>query len=452
MKKTLMFFLILCMSFSLFSCANVPEIPEDDGDDINFRGEKLKLYTHQWSLAIFSDTVPSDIDASRERRANHIKKFENDYNIVIDIHESTTAKVIGDMMNGSRTADLIYMYPDYLYDLYSAGALLPYENFPDIDYFGGKFGPEKLLKQTLFSGKYYGIYAYSWESGPGMVGDLMVNDGLISETAGMQNPREIIETGDWTWEAFRTVCKQGTYSDDNGMHYAFGVSNHGDCPGPDLLTFSCIYSNGGNPVICENGRYRSGLNDPKVTEALEYAASLYADGVMLFGISGLSYTAWTCQEHSLYLAKQNIVEKEDSAIKDYGLLPFPKGPSANENSVGNFFYNTDHFTSVCAGTIFSEDEIAVIINRIFDEFEDSPYPGGWQTYSLENTFIHEEDFYTYRHALENAEYYNTTAFRDIAEQITEALDSVIERGVSPSTAIDSVYDSFTDAINKYYNQ
>ena len=127
---------------------------------------------------------------------------------------------------------------------------------------------------------------------------------------------------------------------------------------------------------------------------------------MLFGISGLSYTAWTCQEHSLYLAKQNIVEKEDSAIKDYGLLPFPKGPSANENSVGNFFYNTDHFTSVCAGTIFSEDEIAVIINRIFDEFEDSPYPGGWQTYSLENPFIHEEDFYTYRHALENAEYYN----------------------------------------------
>ncbi len=454
MKKTLLLFLILCMSFSLFSCANVTDIPKDDGDEINFHGEKLNLYTHSWSLAVFTDTVPANTDASRERRAKHIKKFEDDYNIVVNISESSTAKIIGDMMNGTRTADLIYMYPYYLYDIYSAGALLPYDSIPDIDYFGGKFGPEKLLDQTLFGGKYYGIFTYMWESPPSLQGVLWINDGLISEINGMTNPRELIESDKWNWETFREVCKQGTYSDEGEKHFAFGIANHGDSPASDMLALECIYSNGGNPLFRENGIYRSGLKDPKVTEALEYAASLKNDDIILYGVSGLSYTAWIYGQHPLYLAESYYVAKEDSpnALTDYGLISFPKGPSANENSVGCFYYNTDHFTSVCAGTIFSEDEIAVIINRLFDRYENSPYPEGWQSYSIENSFIHENDFYTYLNALENAEYYNTTVFTSIAEEITEAFDSIIVNGVSPETAVDSISDAFTQSINEYYNQ
>ena len=454
--KIISAFLVLLLCGSFFtSCVRqnnkLPDI-DADGDEINFRGAKLRIYAHDWIIHTFSTSMSYDINATLERRKNHLKKLENDFNLVIDPHEATPAMVIGDMMNGSRTADLIYMYPDYLYDIYSAGALMPYEDIPDIDYFGGNFGPEKLLKQTLFGDKHYGIFPYLWETAPGLVGLVLINDGLISEINGMQNPREIIEAGDWTWEAFRRACKQGTYSDDEGDHYGFGIADHGDCPAHDMLSFVCIFSNGGNPVVCENGRYRSGLSDTNVTEALEYAASLYKDGVILYGISGLSYMAWSTGQHPLYLAKSFEIEKNDDTIKDYGMIPFPQGPSANENSVGSYYYNTDHFAAVCVGTVYSEDELAVIINRLFDTFENTPYPEGWKTYELENNYMHEEDFHAYVHALENAEYYNTRIFRNISEQITQAFASVITKGVSPQIAVNSFSDAFQSSIDKYYDQ
>lgn len=132
-------------------------------------------------------------------------------------------------------------------------------------------------------------------------------------------------TADWTWDDFREIAKKLTKAD--GSQYGTAMK-----PGSDQESwYGTIYSYGGN-VISEDKK-KSGFDDPKTLEALNYIDGIIKDGSMpeyqtmadneTVGLQEAGTVAMTFQG-SWMAAELGVNEflKENIAI-----APLPKGPN-----------------------------------------------------------------------------------------------------------------------------
>lgn len=391
--------------------------------------------------------------ASADRKAKHIKKLETDLNLKVEYKIIEANSVLSDVLAGHRTADLLTLYPHYLYEHYRSGLLMPFEELSGIDSEDEKYGPAKLLEQVTFGGKRYGAYYYLWESPPNLNGVLLTNEDILSASPGIVHPREHIENGSWDWETFRSILSALTVTEDGEKRYGLGVVNEIPSAATNLALVS-ILSNGGDIIRFENGRYASGLYDTETIQGLDYARSLIADGVCQIQTEGFT-EGFADGKYPIYLAEGFAEVPADSRVQEYGMITFPKGPSAKADSVGAFHSDTS-FVGICSGTIFDESDLSVIIDRLFDGFEDSPYPDGWKSYCADNVFFYQTDIDNFIYAIENASYLNIGIFKEkdndfgkLFSELEKSFQDILD-GVSPQTAFAPISDAYDTAIDNYY--
>ena len=464
--------LSIVISFFLFgsiitSCASQKEFNFNDDNDgeINFYGEHLLMQGRYWNIWMYPGQYGGDEQAqgaspvgsaTSERSAKHIKKLETDFNLKIEYKIIDANAVLSDVLAGNRTADLLTLYPHYLYEHYRTGLLMPFEELSGIDMNDIKYGPEKLREQVKFGGKYYGAYYYLWESAPNLNGVIFTDDETINAMGGIIHPREYIENGEWNWETFRSVLSALTVSSGAEKRFGLGVVN--EIPGAQTnLAIVAILSNSGDIVRYSNGRYVSGLNDTATLQGLEFARSLMADGLCCYS-DGSFVDRFADGTYPLYMAEGFAALPSNSKIQVYGTVIFPKGPSAKADSVGAFHSDTS-FVGICNGTIFDESELSVIVDRLFDGYEDSPYQeDGWKSFYADNVFFNQDDLDNFIFAVENASFLNLGLFKDKGDDfgilftgIEKSFGDILD-GVSPETAFAPISEAFDFAIDAYYEQ
>lgn len=145
------------------------------------------------------------------------------------------------------------------------------------------------------------------------------------------------ENGQWTWDKFEELCAQITRDTDND-----GVNNEWAIVGFNATFYgSAVYSNNGEFVGKENGKYVNKLETNETMEALTWAMDMwnkysypqpegsdwdYFNAAWLSGIGAFF-------PGEAYSAGQDFGLNEDGTYKfkdDFGFVCFPMGPRATD--------------------------------------------------------------------------------------------------------------------------
>lgn len=165
-------------------------------------------------------------------------------------------------------------------------------------------------------------------------GGLYFNKRLLEE-AGItaQQIYDWQEAGEWTWAKFEEVCQQVQADTDNdGIIDRYGMANFN----VDLYC-NAVYSNGGDFVRMENGKYVNAVETEETLEALNWAFDMWEkydahtsypeDAAWDYWNTAFSTGMAVFNIAECYKARQfNEMGMED----DFGFVCFPKGPKASD--------------------------------------------------------------------------------------------------------------------------
>ena len=205
------------------------------------------------------------------------------------------------------------------------------------------------------------------------------------------------ESGEWTWDKFEEVCAQVQADTDNdGVTDRFAMANFSACWYP-----FAVYSNGGDFIRLENGKYVNALETEETLEALNWALEMwdtydmhayYPEGsnwdywITAFVNGEAGFSADECYRAGQY--------NNAGMVDDFGFVCFPKGPK--EKDYTNIYSDNVYAIPACY-----DAEKAWKIAFAYDVYTE-PIPG------FENYNPQKSGYYS--------------SFRD-----TEAVDLTIER-------------------------
>lgn len=146
----------------------------------------------------------------------------------------------------------------------------------------------------------------------------------ILEKAGLEEP-----TSDWTWDDYRSMAKQ--ISDKLGGEGIIGAGENYDI---QPMVYPAILGNGG--YIIKDGK--SGYDDPKTIEALQFWADMVADGAMLTPAQNADTSGTqrflNGQAGMVWSGTWQVGPLLDSVVKDkVGVVELPLAPSGDRQSV-----------------------------------------------------------------------------------------------------------------------
>lgn len=446
MKKTISLFILICLSFTLISCAQNNFNFNEEGSEVDFLGSTFTVYSEsEW----LSEKRKRGESASTDRFLDRIEQIENDYNVKFrNEHDNLQGKILALTLNGGGGCDMVYCGNDSLFNFYNLGILTPFEEIGVKDHNAEKFGIPSLLFEGTFGGTQYGIVNYLGDSVPALSGLIAINMKLLSEFE-MDDPHEYIEKGEWNWANFRVVLAQGTFDDGEIKHVGMLTDAQG---GGMRSFFPAIVANGGFIVKEIDGVYKSGLTESNAIEAMEFMTQLVQDGLMQ--VAG--GTAWDiCAEGKTWPMMNEGKLWWSSEEIDYSMVRFPYGPSGNKDIVATYSTNRNYYAFTMLSS-FDNDAIGTIIDDFMEPLDVSLYPEGWKDYAIENLFYSDTDYETYMIGLETMNYYpmgilfGTTPWSQAGE-VETALNNILAGRGTAQAEMDSVSALLQEAINKSIN-
>ncbi len=444
MKKVISLIILILLLFTLISCGQKEFVFEEDSE-INFLGNTFTVYS---TVSLVSENRTRGASASGDRFLDRIEQIEKDYNVKIKnvlCGENLQTTILSITLNGGGGCDLLYCGDDSLYAFYELGILTPFEEIGVKDHSSEKFGIPSLLFQGNFNGTQYGVLNYFGDSIPSVSGLLTLNNDQF-ERLSVTDPHEYVEKGEWNWENFRSELIKGTYVDGELKHVGMICETmlgglYGFMP--------AIISNNGYLIKQVDGIYKSGLTEENTTEAIEFITELTNEGFIEMVMGG-TWGHWFEDGNWLFLSYLNSVATGNSSI-----VRFPYGPSGNKDIVAGFSLNRNYYAfSILAS--FSNDEIGIIVDDLFEPLAPSLYPDGWKDYAIENNFLSDSDYETYLLALNTTHFYplgilygtNQWSQSGVVET---AFYNILKGLGSIQGEINSVDDIFTDLINEKLN-
>ncbi len=162
-------------------------------------------------------------------------------------------------------------------------------------------------------------------------------NATMLQDLGLEDPQELYNKGEWTWEKFAELALAGTVDKDNDG--TIDVYGYGGVSG-DLIN-GLVLNNGGTIA----GTETEGLSSAPVTEALEFINRIFnidksarpmssdwndnmfawVDGKVMF---------WTAQAWALEQESRIAASEGNPLPFEYHIVPYPIGPSGDGNVYG----------------------------------------------------------------------------------------------------------------------
>lgn len=368
-KKTLAVATAFAMAASLVACGNTETGGADDEGQNGSNGATRTITVGTW-YEIYYTSEHADIYANpamtntetAQMMIDNMRAIEEKYNIRLEfknltwegIMESIATSIPAGMPEcDAYMVDLQFGVPAVLNgyaqpissfaaedsDIYNDQIVMNYLNILGMD------------DDYLFGGNSVNTNAY-------MLGFNM--DAI--EANGLENPQDLYDRGEWTWDKFYEYCKILTQdTDGDGAMDQYGYTGW-------WTTFlSCmLLTNGANIA----GTTTEGLSSAATIETLEFIGSLYEDGyarpwdsddwdINVKAAASGEAVFWTTAH---WVQQSWFIDSETGATPfTIGMVPFPIGPSGDQETNATRT-ETDSKYFIAVGV----DDPTTVYNVLFD--------------------------------------------------------------------------------------
>ena len=290
-----------------------------------------------------------------------VKAFEKKYNLKIKTKKlvfDDYNKQVRNAMTGKEPFDICYIHGSMFPDCVIGGKVI----YEDLTAAVNKVDSEVIntkRSKDLFSwdGKLYGVVADN-----SCFVHLMYYNKYKFQSAGLEDPRELYEKGQWTWDKIFEQGKQVT----KGGEVFFGAQNE------------VVNLYGENGYYLKDGKVYNNIRSPKIRKGLELMRKIYVgnDAIGSTDTGSQSYIEGfknglfyiMIEEHSKYpsfaaaAAKSALCGKnKDNA----GIVPIPL-PAENTSKS----YPTGWYTAIACGK--GSDPMATVLWTDFSRAYESP--------------------------------------------------------------------------------
>jgi multiple sugar transport system substrate-binding protein len=259
----------------------------------------------------------------------------------------TVERLTASVLAGDPFADIVHIEANSaIPSLAVAGIVLPLDTYFDFD---DQRWPENLEEVGGFNDRVYGFLQKA-DSTHGV----WYNKSLLNRE-GLPDPYELQEAGEWTWDAYLDIAQRATRDTDGDGE----VDQWGITVGYEFWD-NFIYSNGAQVVTEVADGYAFTLDDPAAVDALDFGASLLAQGL----VSDKSQGAFEAGVAALYGGEAWMGASFIQNMTDeVGFVFYPKGPAHDE------------YTSVTTNTVvqvlpaslkYPPDRLAAIVLDLYD--------------------------------------------------------------------------------------
>lgn len=306
--------------------------PEEVRD---FGGAEVIFGSH-WATAIFQEPGNStEGDLLLQRIEELEEKYHCSFSYVSGSPEEFTTNFATALAAGQKYADFVDTNMYWFWDFLTAGYLEPLDDIADLRINDDTWFPT-YTEMTKVGGKSYGVNFHTWYHNIPHAFHVVYFNQNILQSKNLESPYDLIERGEWNWDNFRDLIKKA-HDPQNGV---YGISSLGD-----HLERAAIRSNGAREVVVqENGQYTFGLADERTYAALEFVRDIIHTDKTFDMTSWDGRTAgieWTDTIKSFCDGKDAFFTYHtdclqfggflDSMEDDYGMVPFPKGPSGTSD-------------------------------------------------------------------------------------------------------------------------
>jgi len=232
------------------------------------------------------------------------------------------------ILDGQPVCDLFALDEYYVTDIVANNYILSYEDFlpenADI-YLGERYvqGSEKILgRNVIFKERRAPINGWL----------LGVNLDII-DAVGAENPVELYDSGEWTWEKFREICKYVTRdTDGDGEPDIWGY-----CGTPQTLALCLIASNSG--FLLDPETITQQFDTPNTIDALQFLNELYTVDKVCYSVpnsGGIMYSynwnknVFMNEANSVFFSVLSWMLPEKLPYK-FAVIDHPKGPRSTDD-------------------------------------------------------------------------------------------------------------------------
>lgn len=289
---------------------------EDDSENLEEKYEAVDLGGRVIRIANHWDMTPEGGTELRDQIVKRHEYIEEKYNITIEYVEVTFDEKINTLTSSILAndpfADLVSLGSSDVTALYNEDYLIPFNDVVDMD---DLQIPDNIVEMGMFGDNLLMVSHQMNQSG-----GIFYNKDLF-EQAGLPDPYELQENGEWTWDAFLHAAKELTTGDQYGLS--------GD---PNIFANFFIASN--DEDILDTDTLEVTIDSPKAVEALEFMAALYNDHRVVKpnegdnwenprqyfteGLVGMTQ-GWTWE-----------MEGRADTSFEWGYVFWPKGPQADD--------------------------------------------------------------------------------------------------------------------------
>ncbi len=293
-----------------------------------------------------------------------------------------------------------------------------------------------MKKGGSFKGKQYGMT----DSSPSPYG-IFYNKTLVKKL-GLEDPYELQQKGEWTWDTFRDFAKKATKdTNGDGKTDIYGIA--GAYGKINSFTEQLIYSNKGSVDKDAEGNIKFSLNSENSMEALQFVSDLYnkdksimqpipedASKEFVAG-KGVMYGGFSWELGGLLDNMKN---------QEIGYVFFPKGPKSDKyvsyTPFGNMFM------------VAKYSKHADVAAKIMDEISLHDAGRKLSQQSWESSYPNKESLDTRKQMAESIDYISYYAIPDGGKLFEGVVKDITTGKISPSTAVDKVKPQFEANINK----
>lgn len=403
---------------------------------VDLKGQSIKIGA--WYDGADPRTV-KEKGPAEEAQIKLIEAAEKKYNCKIEfvkfgdydkyVENFTTTSLSGQPFADIVRMELFWSFPQ----LVNKGFVQPIDQWI-------KASDPKYIDWMRVGGSYNGHQYGLVDSSPSPYG-IFYNKTLVQKL-GLEDPYELQQKGQWTWEKFREFSKKATQdTNGDGKTDVWGIT--GAYGKVKAFTEQLVYTNKGAVDKDASGAIKFSLNSENSIQALQYASDLFnvdksieqpipedASKEFVAG-KGVMYAGFSWELGGL---------KDNMKGQELGYVFFPKGPKADK------YVSYTPFGNMWMVSKYSKN--AEVALHIMDEISLNEEGRKLSEQSWQQSYPNKESMDTRKQMSNNINYISYYGIPDGEKLFEGIVKDITEGKVSPATAVDKVKPQFEAKISK----